>query len=43
MKSKIDFFQKILYSFWGSKSADRKKDLDMKRMIINENFGRIGF
>jgi hypothetical protein len=27
----------------GSESAGRKKDWDMRRMIINENFGKIGF
>jgi hypothetical protein len=28
---------------WGSGSADRKKDWEMRRMIINENFGKTGF
>jgi hypothetical protein len=27
----------------GGESAERTKDLEMRRMIIDENFGKIGF
>ena len=40
VKCKIDFFQKLWYSFQGSGSAERKEDCDIRRMIINENFGK---
>jgi hypothetical protein len=33
---KYFFFQKLGYSFWGSGSAERKKEWNMARMIINE-------
>jgi hypothetical protein len=37
---KIDFFQKIQYSFWESVGTEQKKEWKLGRMIINENFGK---
>jgi hypothetical protein len=34
------FFQKLECSFWGSGSAERKKEWHMAIMIINENSGK---